>query len=143
MKVVSYLELLPRISLHFTKYPLPTALKILCAFLPDCFNLLAILRFVLAATFTIQIHSTFNLQADHSFSMIDHQVHKENMKIPERSRKPSVFCVAGRMLNNLMGRNSLPPELPSTVVSKSNPSSPVPQSEGVFSFKKVFKKRSV
>ena len=60
-----------------------------------------------------------------------------------RSRKPSVFCVAGRMLNNLMGRNSMPPELPSSSVSKSNPSSPVSQSDGVFSFKKVFKKRSV
>ena len=71
---------------------------------------------------------------------------KEDMiKIPEdsaRTRKPSVFCVAGRMLNNLMGRNSMPPDLPSTV-SKSNPSSPVSQSDGVFSFKKVFKKRSV
>ena len=48
----------------------------------------------------------------------------------------SVFNVAGRMLNNLMGRNSMPPELP----SKSQPNSPT---DGNFSFKNVFKKRSV
>jgi hypothetical protein len=64
-----------------------------------------------------------------------------------RMRKMSVFNVAGRMLNNLMGRNSLPPDLPSTYTSKSQPSSPVGTSsaEGTtaFSFKKVFKKRSV
>ena len=67
-------------------------------------------------------------------------------EVSSRSRKPSVFCVAGRMLNNLMGRSSMPPELPSSVsgpISRSNPNSPVPGAEGVFSFKKVFKKRSV
>ena len=98
----------------------------------------------------------FFLQADLDHPLgINHNSHhrfvhpKEDIKnhpiMPDvsRSRKPSVFCVAGRMLNNLMGRNSMPPELPSNSVSKSNPSSPVSQSDGVFSFKKVFKKRSV
>ena len=55
-----------------------------------------------------------------------------------RARKISVFNVAGRMLNNLMGRNSMPPELP----SKSVPNSPT-MAEGSFSFKNVFKKRSL
>ena len=72
----------------------------------------------------------------------------QNLSENARSRKPSVFCVAGRMLNNLMGRGSMPPELPSSVsggpISRSHPNSPVPGgTEGVFSFRKVFKKRSV
>ena len=61
-----------------------------------------------------------------------------------RNRKASVFYVAGRrMLNNLMGRNSVPPEVTSS--TRSNPGSPSanPANESVFSFKKVFKKRSV
>ena len=104
--------------------------------------------------FTRLLQSISNSKADLDHSLVNHHrlLHpkeEEDIKNPiipdhvSRSRKPSVFCVAGRMLNNLMGRNSMPPELPSNSVSKSNPSSPVSQSDGVFSFKKVFKKRSV
>merc|ERR1712228_1159185 len=72
-------------------------------------------------------------------------VSKPQVSETSRNRKPSVFYVAGRMLNNLMGRSSMPPELPSSLppISRSHPNSPVPGADGVFSFKKVFKKRSV
>nr|ADD24437.1 Ras-like protein family member 11B [Lepeophtheirus salmonis] len=50
-----------------------------------------------------------------------------------RIRKPSVFDVSRRVFNNLMGRNSLPPELPSSNTSK----------QSSMSLKNVFKKRSV
>ena len=82
-------------------------------------------------------------QSFHGVKDVSKPQYKIEQQISEASRirKPSVFYVAGRMLNNLMGRNSMPPELPP--ISRSNPNSPTPNAEGVFSFKKVFKKRSV
>lgn len=87
-------------------------------------------------------HGTKDLNKPEMMSNSAMAASSSSASTSSRLRKPNVFCVAGRMLNNLMGRNSVPPELPSSS-SSSQPNSPISTTEGVFSFRKVFKKRSV